>query len=140
MLIGRRARRLVLPSVLALGLVAAGAVGPVDAQDAAPPTGVATTATAPVSGAGNLGVTVPSVAFTQRITRAGGRLRTAVLVNVAAPAGVATIVGIPDCRVAVRPGVPVWLDCPDRRAGELTVAVALEDGTRVTHSVVPTAG
>ena len=84
----------------------------------------------------NVSVSVPPVAFTERITHAEGRVRTAVLVNIAEPAGVATIVGLPDCTADAQPGIALWLDCAYAGgAGPLTVAVTLKDGSRLTHTV-----
>jgi hypothetical protein len=138
-MISRSTARAVLPPLLALGLVALVAVRPVDALDVPPPVGLASTGQSTVTAAGNVSVSVPPVAFTERITYADGRVRTAVLVNVAEPAGVATIVGLPDCTADAQPGVALWLDCA--YAGDarpLTVAVTLTDGSRFTHTVALT--
>jgi hypothetical protein len=141
MRISRRALRIVVPPLLALGLVAAVAVRPVDAVDVAPSAGLASTGGRHVAPAGNVGVSVPAVAFTEKITLADGRVRTAVLVNIAEHKGAATFVGLPNCSVTAWPGVPVWLDCAySGPARPLTVAVTLKDGGRFTHTVVPTAG
>jgi len=137
-MISRSTARAVLPLLLALGLVALVAVRPVDAVDVPPPVALAGTGTgqSTVAAARNVSVSVPPVAFTERITYAEGRVRTAVLVNIAEPAGVATIVGLPDCTADAQPGIALWLDCAYAGgAGPLTVAVTLRDGSRLTHTV-----
>jgi hypothetical protein len=140
-MLSRSTVRAVLPPLLALGLVALVAVRPIDAQAVAPSLSLADTGGRHVARTGNVGVTVPAVAFTEKITRANGRVRTAVLVNIAEHEGTATFVGVPDCSVTAKPGIPVWLDCAYMgKARPLTVAVTLKDGVRVTHTVVPTAG
>jgi hypothetical protein len=139
MSISRSTLRLVVPPLLALGLVAAVAVRPVDAVDVPPSAEPADTGGRHAVPAGNASVSIPPVAFAEKITIADGRVRTAVLVNIAEPEGTATIIGLPDCSVTAKPGVPVWLDCAyGRHAKRLTVAVALNDGLRFTHTVVPT--
>ncbi len=137
-MISRSTARAVLPPLLALGLVAILAVRPVDAQEVPAPTGLARTGGQVAAPAGNVGVSVPTVAFTEKITLANGRVRTAVLVNIAEDEGTATIVGLDRCSATATPGVPVWLDCAySGGAGSLTVLVTLEDGLRYTHTVEP---
>jgi hypothetical protein len=59
-----------------------------------------------------------------------------VLVNVAAPRGVATVVGQPGCRVDAVPGMVAWLDCAvTRDLDDVTVKVVLADHRIYTHSV-----
>ena len=90
--------------------------------------------------AGNVQVSIPAVAFTERIQVLNGRVRTPVLVNVAEPCGVATVVGSPGaCSVVAHPGVVAWLDCAlPRKHALVTIEVRLADGTRFTQSGVPT--
>jgi len=124
------------PPLLALGL-AATLVHPLDAQ--IPRDSAARTA-APVSRpAAGIGVSVPGVAFTEQIRVTRGRIRTAVLVNVAEPGGVASVLSVSGCVVEARPGVVSWLDCAYSGDDEtLTVSVTLKDGRRMTHTLAPT--
>ncbi len=141
MRISRSTLRIVVPPLLALGLVAAVAVRPVDAVDVAPSVELASTGGRHVAPAGNVSVSVPAVAFTEQITLADGRVRTAVLVNMSERKGTATIVGLRDCSATAKPGVALWLDCAyDGGSGPLTVAVTLKSGQRYTHTVVPSVG
>jgi hypothetical protein len=142
MSISRQTLRLVVPPVLALGLVALVAVRPVDAQDVQPSAAsLASTGGRHAAPVGNVGVTVPAVAFTEKITLADGRVRTAVLVNVAEHEGTASIVGLPGCSATAKPGVALWLDCAYHgKSGPLTVTVTLKDGPRYTSTVVPSVG
>jgi hypothetical protein len=114
------------------------AVRPVDAQDVTNALDLASTGGRHAAPAGNLEVSIPAVAFTEKITLANGRVRTAVLVNIAEPRGTASIVGLPHCMTAATPGVVVWLECAHQgRRGPLTVVVTLRNGLRYTHTVVP---
>jgi hypothetical protein len=138
-MISRSTSRVVLPPLLALGLIAL-VVRPVDATDITPATDLASTGSpvAPAPAAGGVSISVPAVAFTEQIALADGRVRTAVLVNIAERGGTGSIVGLPGCFVTAKPGVPAWLDCAyGGGTGPLTVAVTLKDGVRVTHTVVP---
>jgi hypothetical protein len=77
---------------------------------------------------GNVTASVPVVAFQKSVRIDGSRLHTAVLVNVVAPRGVASIVGQPTCRVDAAPGRVAWLDCAvTRTLDEVTVKVVLAD-------------
>jgi hypothetical protein len=144
MLTYRTLVRTVAPPVLALGLAAL-MVHPLEAVHLAP---VAAPSAAPVPAAllaerspaatGSVSVAVPVVAFQQHAALAGGRLRTAVLVDVAEPAGTAAIESIAGCRVAVEPGVPAWLDCPYAGGGTTVgVSVALTDGRSFAQDALP---
>ena len=82
-----------------------------------------------------LAVSVPAVAFIERIAIVGGRIHTAVLVNAAEPSGVASVVGVEGCQVDAESGVVAWLDCVYTGDDEtLTVAVVLSDARRFTHT------
>ena len=92
--------------------------------------------------AGNVQVSIPAVAFTQRIQVLNGRVHTPVLVNAAEPCGIATVVGSPGtCSVVAHPGVVAWLDCAlPRKHATVTIEVHLADGTRFTHVSHPSQG
>jgi len=145
MLTYRTLLRTVAPPVLALGLAAlmvhpleAVQAAPVAAPAAAPIPASMLTEHSPVPASGSVSVGVPAVAFQQHATLAGGHLRTAVLINVAEPAGTAAIDGIAGCSVAVEPGVPSWLDCPYAGAGAtVRVSVTLTDGRRFAQEALP---
>jgi hypothetical protein len=138
MRISRSTLRLVVPPLLALGLVAAVAVRPVDAMDVSPSMGLASTGGRHVASTGNVGVSVPAVAFTEQIRVVSDRIQTAVLVNVSQRPGIATIDGAGDCRVDATPGVPAWLDCPYHGETKLTVRVRVGSGAEYTHTETPT--
>ena len=145
MLTYRTLLRTVAPPVLALGLMAL-MVHPLEAVQAAP---VATPAAAPVpdamlaehspaSAAGSVSVGIPAVAFQQPATLTAGRVRPAVLVNVAEPAGTASIAGMSGCSVAAEPGAPAWLDCPYAGTGvTVHVSVTLTDGRTFAQDALP---
>jgi hypothetical protein len=85
---------------------------------------------------GNIAVSVPVVAFQKSVRVTASHLRTAVLVNIAAPRGVATVVGQPGCRVDAAPGRVAWLDCAvTRDLDEATVKVVLADHRVYTRTV-----
>ena len=142
----RMLARTVLPPALALGLVAL-VVHPLEALAA--PTAAPAPAAAPAAmlaynaaleGPTGSAVTtaVPAVAFQQRATLAGGRLRTAVLVNVAEPGGTASVAGAPGCSATAVPGVPTWIDCAyGGPAATVTVHVTLSDGRVFADSELP---
>ncbi|HET7901154.1 MAG TPA: hypothetical protein VFL59_08180 [Candidatus Nanopelagicales bacterium] len=132
----RTTLRTVVPPVLALGLVAL-LTHPVDALPSPTSTLPSTGATA---ARGGVQARVPGVAFQQQLRVVDGRLRTAVLVNVAAPAGRATVRELPGCAVALTPGVVGWLDCAYAGRAAVTIDVVLADGERVTRSDVPVRG
>lgn len=140
MRIDRNTLRTVVPPVLALGLVAL-VTHPVDAVTLRPPQSLAATGgvsvpakAIPADGGTTLKTVVPVVSFQEQLRVTGGRLRTAVLVNTAAPAGRARVLEIPGCQIALTPGVAGWLDCAYPGHGTLTVEVLLADGRRMVHS------
>lgn len=140
MRIDRNTLRTVVPPVLALGLVAL-VTHPVDAVTIQPPRSLAATGgvSAPArvvttDAAGNVQVTVPAVAFQEQLRVTHGRLRTAVLVNAAEPAGRAWVRQIPGCEITLTPGTVGWLDCAYAGSGTLTVDVMLSDGRHMIHS------
>jgi hypothetical protein len=138
--------RTVLPPVLALGLAAL-MVHPLDAvaPAAAAPASTASVALAdrvPLTGSaaarGSLATAVAPVAFQAQAVVRAGRLRTAVLVNAAEPAGTATVVGSAGCSATATPGVPVWIDCPfSGRAATVNVRVTLSDGRVFADTALP---
>jgi hypothetical protein len=80
---------------------------------------------------------VPIVAFQSDVRIVSGRLRTALLVNIAEPAGRARVAGVRGCVVNARPGVPVWISCRYHgNSQKLTIIVTLRDGRVITHPVV----
>jgi len=93
---------------------------------------------APVAPAqsGNVQVSIPAVAFTELIQVVNGRIHTPVLINVAEPCGIATVVGSPGtCRVVAHPGVVAWLDCAlPRKPWTVTIEVRLASGAQFTHT------
>jgi hypothetical protein len=137
-MMSRRHARTVLPPLFALVLVAL-VTRPIDEPVVRPAaTPVDYTLAAALGPAGAVGVTVPVVAFTERVSVVAGHVRTPVLVNASAPAGTASIAGVPGCTVTARPGVVAWLDCAyPERDGELTVRVELASVIVYTHTVDP---
>ena len=141
--------RTVVPPVLALGLVAlvvhplqalaSPTAAPATAPAAAvPPAMLADHASSARTPGSSVSSAIPVVAFQQRATLVGGRLRTAVLVNAADPAGTASLAGIPGCSAAAAPGAPAWIDCAyDGTAATVTVRVTLSDGRSFAQSGVP---
>lgn len=137
MRIPRTTLRTVLPPLLALGLVAV-VTHPVDAVD---PSSAALPATGGQPAVrGDVVTTLPAIAFQEQIRVVGGRLRTAVLVNVSQPAGRATVRQLPGCTATLTPGVPAWLDCAYSGRGPVTIDIALADGRRSAHTDVPVVG
>jgi hypothetical protein len=94
----------------------------------------------PAKGSGNVVTCLPAVAFQASAKLAGGRLHTAMLVNIAEKAGRATLVGTPSCAVDLVPGKPAWLDCriPGRPA-TVMVSVTLKDGRTYVAALPVTA-
>jgi hypothetical protein len=137
MRISRSTLRIVVPPLLALGLVAAVAVRPVDAQDVVQSPTLADTGGRQAAPTGNVSVSVPPVAFTQQIRVVGGRIQTAVLVNVSERPGVATIEGAGNCRVPAKPGVVALLDCAYGGQARFTVRVHLDRGEVYTYTAAP---
>jgi hypothetical protein len=147
----RAGLRTAAPPLLALALVTV-LVHPLTADSAQPPlprTGgdaASREGAAPPSGAGraassgNVETSIPVVAFQEHMLVDHGRLRTAVLVNVSAPRGVASVAGEPTCQVEATPGIPAWLDCRVglRAADEVTVRVELDDHRVFTRSLPTT--
>lgn len=141
--------RTALPPVLALGLAAL-MVHPLEAvapAEAAPAERTASTVLADRTSAagtaaagGSLATAIAPVAFQQQAVVRGGRLRTAVLVNAAEPAGTAALVGVAGCTAVAAPGVPAWIDCPfTGRAATVSVRVTLSDGRVLTDTALPVA-
>lgn len=132
-----RSARTVLPPLLACGLALL-LVRPTSALEPAASSPAATDT--PAYAAGALPGAKPAVSFTERVPVVDGRIRTAVLVDPAAPPGTASVVGAVGCAVPARAGVTAWLDCPYAAQRTVTIAVTLSDGRRFTHTVVPTIG
>lgn len=152
MSIDRSTVRIVVPPVLALGLVAAlvnplAAAAPADqarsatggTSNAAGPAYVPETGPSGPSPAGQVVVGIPTVAFTAHVAVSDGRLRAPVLLTDPAVSGRARVAGAvtgPGCTASLTQGVPVVLDCAVTALGSSPrIVVALSDGRRVEKAI-----
>ena len=153
MRIDRSTARIVVPPILALGLVAAlmdplASASPTSDALAttpgrvAPPAAVteAHTGASSLRHAGSTSVDIPAVLFAESIVAVDGHLRTPVLLADRSVSGSVRIVGAGqgnDCRGSLTPGTVTWLDCTvSTVAGKhARVIVALSDGRRVTAPI-----
>lgn len=150
MSIDRSTVRIVVPPVLALGLVAV-LVNPLAAAAPGDPamavTGGTTNAAASVpeagpsrpSPAGQIVVGIPTVAFTAHVAVRDGHLRAPVLLTDPAVSGRARVAGAvagPGCTASLTQGVPVVLDCAVTAVGSSPrIVVTLSDGRKVEQAI-----
>ena len=152
MSIDRTTVRIVVPPILALGLVAVlvhplAAASPSDRSMA--DSGGSTNAVAPAyvpetgpsvpSPAGQVVVGIPAVAFTAHVVVRDGRLRAPVLLTDPSVIGRARVVGAvtgPGCTARLAPGVPVVLDCAVTALDSSPrIVVHLSDGWKAVQAI-----